>query len=64
MINLATVIFLLFVTSHCWAVDYEQHLSAGDTSVDNKMSSAYSMHSANMISAKLILAFHGGNKFS
>lgn len=53
----------LLVTSASWAVDQNQHLSAGEASVDSKMSSAYSMHSANMKQAKHILDFNGGNKF-
>lgn len=63
MIKNRSLLLLLFVTTASWAVDRNQHLSAGEASVDSNMSSAYSMHSANMKQAKHILDFHGGNKF-
>ncbi|HEY5715845.1 MAG TPA: di-heme oxidoredictase family protein [Psychromonas sp.] len=44
-------------------IDKQQHLSAGETSVKNVHSSAFSSPSANMKSAKNILKFNGGNKF-
>ncbi|HEY7865122.1 MAG TPA: di-heme oxidoredictase family protein [Psychromonas sp.] len=58
-------IFLLsmLLSGNGFALDKNQHLSGGTASVDSKMSSAFSMHSANMSEAKNILTFNGGNKF-
>jgi len=58
-------IFLLsmLLSFNSLALDKNQHLAGGTASVDNKMASAFSMHSVNMIEAKNILTFNGGNKF-
>lgn len=53
----------LFMSTSSFAVDKEQHLSAGDTTVKRHHASAYSAHSANLKDVKSILKFNGGNKF-
>ncbi|PKF63452.1 thiol oxidoreductase [Psychromonas sp. psych-6C06] len=56
-------LFLLSFTPLAQAVDKQQHLSAGETTVKRTHASAYSAHSANLKSIKGILTFNGGNKF-
>ncbi|ABM02540.1 thiol oxidoreductase containing 2 cytochrome c heme-binding sites [Psychromonas ingrahamii 37] len=56
-------VLLSCLSCNSLALDKNQHLAGGTASVDNKMASAFSMHSANMTKAKNILSFNGGNKF-
>lgn len=54
---------LLAPLSSSFAVDKQQHLSGGETSVKRTHASAYSAHSGNLKTVPGILKFNGGNKF-
>ncbi|MFT6140138.1 MAG: CxxC motif-containing protein (DUF1111 family), partial [Psychromonas sp.] len=63
MINKNIFLLSVLLSFNSLALDKNQHLAGGTASVDNKMASAFSMHSTNMTKAKNILTFNGGNKF-
>ncbi|MEI6897054.1 MAG: di-heme oxidoredictase family protein [Psychromonas sp.] len=63
MIKQILFIALLTHSITSFAVDRQQHLSGGDTTVNRHHASAYSAHSANIKSVQNILRFNGGNKF-
>lgn len=57
---------LLLMLYPAWAeqaVDQQQHLSAGETSIKSIHASAFSSQSANLKQARKLLKFTGGNKF-